>query len=270
MLWIEPTGGNNEVIIYNNFFLSPGTAGVAWGGGSLKFSRSSASDSADRLLTRGFDETVKSVAGPIPTNTILDINYTFTSTDIDPSSNPTPQIGDFITSKTMLSTATGLPITLADEVCIQEITLIDTGAGKDMELKLTQDVTVVAGVNDVSVSANPNYGLGQTPAQEFTGDPDLIEEKFVRFSYRFKFEDNEYSLSAPFTQVCFIPEQQGIFGNGPNNQYQDQVNAYDSSIIEWFTNSIDTIDLKIPLPDAGTTPAEAITGLIDGYKVTYI
>ncbi len=270
VLWIEPTGGNNEVIIYNNFFLSPGTAGSPWGGGNLKFSRSSASDSADRLLTRGFDTSVKSAAGPILAGAILDINYDFTSTDPDPSNNPTPQIGDFITSKTMLSTATGLPITLADEVCIQEVTIINTGSGGNIELKLTQGVTVAAGVNDVSVSANPNYGLGQNPAQEFTGDPDLIEEKFVRFSYRFKFEDNEYSLSAPFTQICFIPEQQGIFGNGPNNQYQDQVNAYDSTIIEWFTNSIDTIDLKIPLPDAGATAAEAVTGLIDGYKVTDI
>ena len=271
VLWIEPTGGNNEVIIYNNFLLSPGTAGSPWAGGNLKFSRSSASDSADRLLTRGFDSTVTSVAGPIVTGAAITISYFFTSTEADPSGNPTPQIGDFITSNTMLSTATGLPITLADEVCVQEITTITTGGvGGVITLKLTQNVTVAPGVNDISVSANPNYGLGQTPAQEFTGDPDLIEEKFVRFSYRFKFEDNEYSLSAPFTQICFIPEQQGIFGNGPNNQYQDQVNAYDSSIIEWFTNSIDTIDLKIPLPDAGATPAEAITGLIDGYKVTDI
>ena len=270
VLWIEPTGGNNEVIIYNNFLLFPGTTGVAWAGGNLKFSRSSASDSADRLLTRGFDSTVTSAAGLIATGAAITISYPFTSTEADPSNNPTPQIGDFITSKTMLSTATGLPITLADEVCIQEITTITTGGGGVITLKLTQGVTVAAGVNDVSVSANPNYGLGQNPTQEFTGDPDLIEEKFVRFSYRFKFEDNEYSLSAPFTQICFIPEQQGIFGNGPNNQYQDQVNAYDSTIIEWFTNSIDTIDLKIPLPDAGATAAEAVTGLIDGYKVTDI
>ena len=268
VLWIEPTGGNNEVIIYNNFFLSPGTAGSPWGGGSLKFSRSSSSDSTDRLLTRGFDSSVLTAAGAVGTGAILDVKYNFTSTEADPSNNPTPQIGDFITSKTLLSTATGLPITLADEVCIQEVFSIQPNV--NIELKLTQDVTVVVGVNDISVSANPNYGLGQTPAQEFTGDPDLIEEKFVRFSYRFKFEDNEYSLSAPFTQVCFIPEQQGIFGNGPNNQYQDQVNAYDSSIIEWFTNSIDTIDLKIPLPDAGATAAEAVIGLIDGYKVTDI
>ncbi|GAF83967.1 unnamed protein product, partial [marine sediment metagenome] len=79
VLWIEPTGGNNEVIIYNNFLLSPGTAGSPWGGGSLKFSRSSASDSTDRLLTRGFDSTVTSAAGPIATGAAITISYPFTS-----------------------------------------------------------------------------------------------------------------------------------------------------------------------------------------------
>ena len=270
VLWIEPTGGNNEVIIYNNFLLYPGTTGAAWGGGNLKFSRPSSIDSADRKLTRGFDTTCKT-AGAVATGAVLDINYFYTSTIDDPSGNPTPQIGDFITSKTMEITGSGVVgITLADEVCIQEIKDIVTGSGGSIELKLTQPVTVSAIGNDITVSANPNYSLGQTPSQEFTGDPDLIEEKFVRFSYRFKFEDNEYSLSAPFTQICFIPEQQGIFGNGPNNQTQDQINAYDSSIIEWFVNSVDTIDLKIPLPDGGATAIDAVANLIKGYKVTDI
>ncbi len=270
VLWIEPTGGNNEVIVYNNFLLFPGTTGVAWAGGNLNFSRSSSTDSADRKLTRGFDTTCKT-AGGFLTGAVLDINYFYTSTIDDPSGNPTPQIGDFITSKTMEITGSGVVgITLADEVCIQEVTTITTGPTGSMELKLTQPVTVNVVGDDITVSANPNYSLGQTPSEDFTGDPDLIEEKFVRFSYRFKFEDNEYSLSAPFTQICFIPEQQGIFGNGPNNHTQDQINAYDSSIVEWFVNSIDTIDLKIPLPDGGATASDAVTNLIDGYKVTDI
>lgn len=268
VLWIEPTGGNNEVIIYNNFLLFPGTTGAAWAGGSLNFSRSSSTDSADRKLTRGFDTTC-TTAGAVATGSNIEINYFYTSSIDDPSGNPTPQIGDFITSKTMTGPS-GVGITLADEVCIQSVESITTGSAGKMVFKLTQPVTVNVIGDDMTVSANPNYSLGQTPAQEFTGDPDLIEEKFVRFSYRFKFEDNEYSLSAPFTQICFIPEQQGIFGNGPNNQTQDQINAYDSSIVEWFVNSVDTIDLKIPLPDGGATASDAVTNLIDGYKVTDI
>jgi hypothetical protein len=46
------------------------------------------------------------------------------------------------------------------------------------------------------------------------GDPSYLEDKFVRFSYRFKFDDNEYSVFAPFTQIAFIPKQDGYFISG--------------------------------------------------------
>ena len=32
-----------------------------------------------------------------------------------------------------------------------------------------------------------------------------IEEKFVRFAYRYKFEDNEYSVISPFSDIAFVP-----------------------------------------------------------------
>ncbi len=74
------------------------------------------------------------------------------------------------------------------------------------------------------------------------GDPDFLEDKFVRFSYRFKFDDNEYSLFAPFTQIGFIPKQKGYFGAG-----QEQA-AYSSTIVGFFENLINDIKLIIPLP----------------------
>ena len=59
---------------------------------------------------------------------------------------------------------------------------------------------------------------------DWPGDPDFLEDKFVRFSYRFKFDDNEYSLMAPFTQIAYIPKQNGYFING------DEDSAYQSTI----------------------------------------
>lgn len=43
---------------------------------------------------------------------------------------------------------------------------------------------------------------------EIIGDPkgEFLKEKFISFSYRFKYIDGEYSTIAPFTQACFIPE----------------------------------------------------------------
>ncbi len=55
---------------------------------------------------------------------------------------------------------------------------------------------------------NPFYNkpLGVTPpaGETWPGDPDYLEDKFVTFSYRFKFNDGEYSIMAPFTQEAFI------------------------------------------------------------------
>jgi hypothetical protein len=96
----------------------------------------------------------------------------------------------------------------------------------------------------ISISDNPNYD----PA--WNGDKKILEDKFVRFSYRFKFEDNEYSLMAPFSQVMFIPQQYGQFGGGAFSDEEDMDNAYKSTILSWFENNINNILLKIPMTSA--------------------
>ena len=78
------------------------------------------------------------------------------------------------------------------------------------------------------------------------GDPDYLESKYVRFSYRLRYDDNEYSTFAPFTQICFIPKQKGYFING------NEESALRSTIIDWFENNINNIDLLIPLPTIGS------------------
>ena len=74
------------------------------------------------------------------------------------------------------------------------------------------------------------------------GDPDYLEDRFVRFSYRFKYDDNEYSLMAPFTQIAYIPKQNGFFLNG------DEDAAYQSTIVNFMENQVQNIGLVIPLP----------------------
>jgi hypothetical protein len=74
------------------------------------------------------------------------------------------------------------------------------------------------------------------------GDPDFLEDRFVRFSYRFKYDDNEYSLMAPFTQIAYIPKQYGFFVSG------DEDSAYQSTIVDFMENLVQNIGLVIPLP----------------------
>lgn len=89
---------------------------------------------------------------------------------------------------------------------------------------------------------NPNYG----------GDPDFLQDKFVRFSYRFKFDDGEYSIFAPFTQPTFIPKQDGYFMyneqiTDPIQNVNDEEAAYTSTIVNFVKNKVTEIDLIIPL-----------------------
>ena len=87
------------------------------------------------------------------------------------------------------------------------------------------------------------------------GDPNFLEDKFVRFSYRFKFDDGEYSIMAPFTQIAYIPKQKGYFLEGNEDE------AYRSTILSWMENNVNDVELLIPLPDLATN-------INSSYKIT--
>lgn len=119
-------------------------------------------------------------------------------------------------------------------------------------------------------TSNPYYDA------TFTGDEQFLSDKFVRFSYRFKFEDNEYSLIAPFSQAAFIPKQDGYFleDSIPTSilddaANSDEVDTIKSTIVEFFENKVNKVDISIPMPD-GVTLGNATTNLYDKYKVTAI
>ena len=92
---------------------------------------------------------------------------------------------------------------------------------------------------------------------QWPGDPDFLEDKFVRFSYRFKFDDNEYSIMAPFTQIAYIPKQNGYFLSGDENA------AYQSTVVSFMENLVQNIGLVIPLPASANK-------LLRDYKVIEI
>lgn len=86
---------------------------------------------------------------------------------------------------------------------------------------------------------NPDYDAN------YKGDEKVLKDKFQRFSYRFKFDDNEYSLFAPFTQETFIPEQHGYFIN------DDDQKTGESGVVSFMENLVDNIKFNIRLPFNG-------------------
>ena len=108
---------------------------------------------------------------------------------------------------------------------------------------------------EIVFSFNPYYN------PDYNGDKDYLRDRFVRFAYRFKFIDGEYSIMSPFTQECFIPKQDGYFmtkqnplpsgteiEESPPLDIQDEEDTYRSTVVEFMENKVNKIILRIPLP----------------------
>ena len=120
-------------------------------------------------------------------------------------------------------------------------------------------IAPAAGMNLRLALPNPYYDVSFAE----TANIEYLTDKFTRFSYRFKYDDGEYSLMAPFTQPCFIPKQDGyfmdreklrgtvssVFDDG-ENEVSDENNAYRSTEVSFMENKVNKITLNIPLPCA--------------------
>ena len=131
------------------------------------------------------------------------------------------------------------------EIILLSETISSYNSGTN-ELTLTGSVTIplIGSGTELIINVNPYYEYN------YPGDDSFLEDKFVRFSYRFRFDDGEYSLLAPFTQVCFIPKQDGYFLNTTLND-GDEKQAIESTIVEFMENKVNKINLQIPLPCDG-------------------
>ena len=129
-------------------------------------------------------------------------------------------------------------------------------------LELLKSTTSVAGAASASTTiTGKDITYDFNGGADWPGDPDFLEDLFVRFSYRFKFDDQEYSLMAPFTQPAFIPQQKGYF------LAEDEDAAYRSTILSFMQNGVQNVELLIPLPDAQNKLGAQAN---DTYKITEI
>ena len=86
----------------------------------------------------------------------------------------------------------------------------------------------------------------------YKGDINLLQDKFAKFSYRFKYDDDEYSLMAPFSQAAFVPFQFGYFIN------DDEDLAAKAIDVKFMENRVDQVKLNVTLPYAGDEISEKL------------
>jgi len=144
-------------------------------------------------------------------------------------------------SVTSMSTAGAAKIVPVDFITV--ISAV-TAAGKTtVTLSKTVTTPIAGDIFTFLISTMTN----KSSDPNWPGDPDYLEGRYVRFSYRYRFDDGEYSIFAPFTQIAYIPKQKGYFKN------EDEDNAFRSTIVAWMENSVNNIEFLISLPDNGNT-----------------
>jgi len=95
-------------------------------------------------------------------------------------------------------------------------------------------------------------GLTQSSAistnQNITSD--FLKDRFVRFSYRYKYEDGEFTTMAPFTQIVFKPLNNGIIDSRISTDLNvtDYQDVYSKNIVDIMKNDYNQVDIRIPLP----------------------
>ena len=135
-----------------------------------------------------------------------------------------------------------------------EVTSVQDDTGGSYTLGLNVSVTLL---DDEYLTFLTSTMEDKSEDVNWPGDPDYLEARYVRFSYRFKYEDNEYSTFAPFSQIAFIPKQKGYFIDG------DERDAFRSTVIKWFENNVNNISLLLELPDRGNK-------INTNYKITEV
>jgi len=150
----------------------------------------------------------------------------------------TPYIGAAVVSNDVQS------LTGSDYVFVSSVSL----SSGNTKISFNKALDAAPAVNDIVIFIKSTM-TNEDDDITWPGDPNYLENQFVRFSYRFKYEDNEYSLMAPFTQIAYIPKQKGYFVEG------DEDAAYRSTILDWMENNVQNIGLIIPLPDRATRVA---------------
>jgi len=226
----------------------------------LDFSRPSMTNKNDRFVSNFVGPAVVTVVSGATAGSVLKILKSALG-------EARPQVGMLVTCQDATRISTGLGDVPANTGIIQTVAFEGTGLSETFNFTLDVANTLQANnqLQKITIGNNPDYN------SQWKGNPAFLEGEYVRFSYRFKFDDNEYSLMAPFTQIMFIPKQQGIFGKGQNSSDKDMEDAYKSTILAWFENNVDSIKLRVPIPRKSdqseiTTP----TALYDYFHITEI
>tara|TARA_A100001201_G_scaffold21388_1_gene23677 strand:- start:13447 stop:17289 length:3843 start_codon:yes stop_codon:yes gene_type:complete len=102
---------------------------------------------------------------------------------------------------------------------------------------------------------------GTTLERDTDVKSDFMQERFLRFAYRYKYDNGQYSIISPFTQSVFRPlhdgeleharDQRNTSTDGLNNEPDVPVSTLDvvrKTTLDIMQNAYNKVTMRIPLP----------------------
>ena len=103
---------------------------------------------------------------------------------------------------------------------------------------------------DIDVIQKPPLYPPVLTLQSATNEENTIEERFLYFSYRYKYKHGEYSALSPFSEVAFFPKSFSLdFSTGLN---KSMVNANGSVSIQFDTGSKNVTDVELVFKESNS------------------
>ena len=129
---------------------------------------------------------------------------------------------------------------------------VDTARNEPGKYNLASDIdNLISVAKYAPFTAAEILALSNTDETGAVITSNFLENKLIRFSYRYQYDDGEYSTLAPFTPICF-----SRLGN-PDTISTSTI--ADFGEIETFINAVKSVQLSVPIPTGyGITGVELI------------
>ena len=123
-------------------------------------------------------------------------------------------------------------------------------------------------LNRIGYWADSNTATADVATDKTTSSikSEYMKDKFIRFSYRYRYEDGEYSTMAPFTQIVFEPlngatisnteDAKNVTANEPAVDVSKH-SVYKKTTVDIMQNAINKVILRIPMPNLEERNASA-------------
>ncbi len=107
--------------------------------------------------------------------------------------------------------------------------------------------------DDISVIVKPPlyppkiFITDTTESGNLSGKENNIEDKFIQFSYRYKYENNEYSAMSPFSATAFFPK--AFSYNYADAEFTSMVNNFNEVDVSFLTGESQVKEIQVLFRD---------------------